>query len=296
MKKSIKRLPKCTQEELTTLLELIRNHVEHCQMVILYGSYARGNYVLWDSKIEFGVRTSYQSDYDLLVVVANSTAKKVEERLRRVTTKYHNHFEGRRHASPQFVVEHINTVNNNLEISQYFFTDIVKDGIMLYDSGKCELAKPRQLSYKEIRDIAQSEFDTVYPYGVRFLKLANSEFIDESHNTSAFLLHQACEKFYNCILLVFTNYRPKNHKLNELGGMVKRFSMELVTVFPQNTDIEKECFDLLCRAYIEARYNKDFKITCEQLQYLLSHAEILKEITKRLCTEKIVSYEGLVEK
>lgn len=75
-------------------------------MIILYGSYARGNYVLWDSKIEFGVKTSYQSDYDLLVVVSNTTAKKIEERLRRVTAKYHEAFEGRRHASSQFVVEH----------------------------------------------------------------------------------------------------------------------------------------------------------------------------------------------
>lgn len=77
------------------LLELMRHYIEHCQMIILYGSYARGNYVLWDSKIEFGVVTSYQSDYDLLVVVANSTAKKVEERLHKVTAKYHHHFEGR---------------------------------------------------------------------------------------------------------------------------------------------------------------------------------------------------------
>ena len=112
------------------LLDLIRHHVEYCQMVILYGSYARGNYVLWDSKVEFGVNTSYQSDYDILVVVSSSTTKRVEEKLRRVTSKYHKFFEGRRHASPQFIVEHINTVNNNLDISQYFFTDLIKEGII----------------------------------------------------------------------------------------------------------------------------------------------------------------------
>lgn len=295
MKKSIKRLPKCTQEELTILLELIRHHAEHCQMIILYGSYARGGYVLWDTKIEFGVRTSYQSDYDILVIVSNATAKKVEERLRRVTTKYHDHFEGRRHASPQFVVEYINTVNNNLEVSQYFFTDIVKDGIMLYDSGVCELAKPRKLSFGEIRDIAQSEFDELYPYACGFLDVVKFCMNKEQYKIAAFQLHQTCEKLYNCILLVFTNYRPKNHKLNELGGMVKRFSMEFVTVFPQNTDFEKECFDLLCRAYIEARYNKDYKITSEQLDYLLSRVEILKEMTNRLCTEKIASYTSVIQ-
>lgn len=154
MKKSIKRLPKCTQEELTVLLDLVCKSIGNCQMVILFGSYARGNYVLWDTNIEFGVHTSYQSDYDILVVVTGPT-KHVEEKLYRITNKYHDLFADRRHAFPQFIVEHINTVNRNLEVSQYFFTDIVKEGIMLYNSGKHELAKPRKLSFKEIRDIAQ---------------------------------------------------------------------------------------------------------------------------------------------
>lgn len=296
MKRSIKRLPKRTQEELTVLLDLVRQNVENCQMVILYGSYARGNYVLWDSKIEFGVRTSYQSDYDILVVMSGHMAKHVEEKLRRVTNKFHRHFEYRRHASPQFIVEHINTVNHNIEISQYFFTDILKEGIMLYDSGKCTLAKSRKLSFKEIRDIAQSEFDNLFPYACDFLISIKEYFIPkEQYNLSAFMLHQACEKFYHTILLVFTNYRPKNHKIKELGGMIKRFSMDFVAVFPQNTDFEKESFDLLCRSYIEARYNKDFKISREQLEYLISRAEILKDMVERFCKEKIAEYSCLIK-
>jgi len=43
MKKSIKRLPKRTQEELTVLLDLVCKSIENSQMVILFGSYARGN-------------------------------------------------------------------------------------------------------------------------------------------------------------------------------------------------------------------------------------------------------------
>ena len=127
MKKSIKRLPKRTQEELTVLLDLVRKSIGNCQMVILFGSYARGNYVLWDSNIEFGVHTSYQSDYDILVIT-NGAVKRAERKLERITNKYHDLFEYRLHAFPQFIVEHINTVNNNLEVSQYFFTDIVKEG------------------------------------------------------------------------------------------------------------------------------------------------------------------------
>lgn len=95
--------------------------------------------------------------------------------------------------------------------------------------------------------------------------------------------------------MVFTNYRPKSHKIKELGGMVKRFSMELTTIFPQNTDTEKECFDLLCRSYIEARYNKDFSISQEQLEYLISRVGILKVVTERLCKEKIAEYDMMTE-
>lgn len=290
MKKSIKRLPKRTQEELTVLLDLVRKSIGNCQMIILFGSYARGNYVLWDSKIEFGVQTSYQSDYDILIVI-NGAAKPVEEKLKRITNKYHDFFANRRHAFPQFVVEHINTVNRYLEVNRYFFTDIVKEGIMLYDSGKYKLGKPRQLSFKEIRDIAQKEFDELYPYVCGLLEGVKEFYLPKKQNKiSAFLLHQTCEKLYNCILMVFTNYRPKNHRIQDLGGQVKRFSMELATVFPQNTENEKVCFDLLCRSYIEARYNKDFTISQEQLEYLISRAELLKDITGRLCTEKIAEY------
>lgn len=292
MKKSIKHLPKRTQEELTALLELVRKSV-NCQMIILFGSYARGDYVLWDTRIEFGTRTTYQSDYDILIVTTGST-RKVEDKLHRVTNKYHDMFEYRRHAIPQFVVEHINTVNNNLEVSQYFFTDIVKEGIMLYDSEKFQLAKPRKLSFKEIRDIAQSEYDKLFPYSCEFMEIVKFSFSNGWNPMAAFLLHQACEKLYNTILMVFTNYRPKTHKIQDLGGMAKKFSMDLVTVFPKNTEEEIVCYDLLCRAYIEARYNKDYKISDEQLNYLISRTEILKDITERICKEKIAEYDSMI--
>lgn len=101
MKKSIKRLSKRTQEELTVLLDLVRKSIGNCQMVILFGSYARENYVLWDSNMEFGVHISYQSDYDILVVITGLT-KQVGEKLYRITNKYHDLFADRRHAFPYF--------------------------------------------------------------------------------------------------------------------------------------------------------------------------------------------------
>ena len=295
MKRSIKHLPKRTQEELNTLLELITQHVSWCNMIVLYGSYARGGYVLWDEKVEFGVHTSYQSDYDMMIVVSRLSVKHVEDRLRnKVIPKYHKAFAHRRHAAPQFIVEYIDTLNNALEKSQYFFTDIVKEGIKVYDTKEFKLVKPRELSFKEIKEIAEFEYNIHYPDGETFLQQGYFLFDKEKYKIGSFDLHQSVERFYNAISLVFTNYRPKCHKLNELAAHLKEYSRELASVFPMNTDFEKRCFDLLCRAYIEARYNRNFVITKEELTYMLERTEILKDITLRVCTEKIASYDFLI--
>ena len=193
MKKSIKRLPKRTQEELTVLLDLVRKSIGNCQMVILFGSYARGNYVLWDSNIEFGVHTSYQSDYDILVVITGP-AKQVEEKLHRITNKYHDLFADRRHAFPQFIVEHINTVNRNLEVSQYFFTDIVKEGIMLYNSGKHELAKPRKLQFRHRSSLLQ--------------ELMYLSFFNPLQNLIPLFFHLCLDKHWGKFLLPYPYIHP----------------------------------------------------------------------------------------
>ncbi len=68
MKKSIAFLPKKNREDLKYLVELILDKIPVCEMIILYGSYARGTYVSYDEREEFGIPTSFKSDYDILVI------------------------------------------------------------------------------------------------------------------------------------------------------------------------------------------------------------------------------------
>lgn len=297
MKRSIKHFRKRTQEELEVLQQLIVKHIKGCEMIILYGSYARGNYVLWDNRIEFGVNTCYQSDYDILVVVSASNVKITEDRIKdKVIGPYEYLFSNKsRYTQPEIIVEFVDTLNRALERKQYFFTDIVREGIKLYDTKNFKLAKPQQLSFAEIRDYAVEEFERVYSNGVNLLNgVIEHYYPKEDYINSSFIAHQVCEKFYNAISLVFTNYRPKSHKLAKLSAQTKRFCNELVTVFPLDTEFEKRCYDLLCRAYIEARYNKDFAVTREELEYMLQRIEFLKELTHKICTDKIASYDTLI--
>ncbi|WP_231555726.1 hypothetical protein [Rickettsia hoogstraalii] len=44
---------------------------------------------------------------------------------------------------------------------------------------------------------------------------------------------------------------------------------------------------MLQKAYVDARYDKNYKITKEQLLYLIERVEKLKEITERICLKRI---------
>lgn len=294
MKRSIKHFPKSTQEELNYLIESITHHIPKCTMIILYGSYARGGYVMWDERVEFGIHTSYQSDLDILVLTYGSSVRITERQLEdKVVENYHKAFASRRHAAPQFIVEDINSFNKALDQRRYFYTDIVKEGIKLYDNKKFKLTKPHMLAYKDIKEIALEEFNKCYPFALGFMKYAYIALKDEMNELGAFQLHQACERFYYSIELVFVNYRPKSHKLRDLESKCKKYSHDIATVFLHDTDFEKQCYDLLCRAYIESRYNKDYVVTKEELAYMLERAEILKEITYNVCTKQLLAYESM---
>jgi hypothetical protein len=94
------------------------------------------------------------------------------------------------------------------------------------------------------------------------------------------------------------------HDLEKLSHMVAGYDPALLTVFPQATEKQKECFDLLrlCwfsgnwtttlsrRAYVEARYNPRYRITERQLEYLASRVKVLQRLTKKICQVRMESY------
>ena len=69
--------------------------------------------------------------------------------------------------------------------------------------------------------------------------------------------------------------------------MVRVFHDDLLKIFPIDTPERKECFELLRAAYIDARYNKNYAISKEQLEYLIERVEKLKKTTEKICLEKI---------
>ena len=284
MNKSVAHLPNQKQEELNKLTTLLSGFKE-VEMVLLFGSYARGNWVE-DTYVEKGITYEYRSDYDLLVVLTHEDLKqkyRIEDKIKaelietgQVSTPVNLIFHGIKH------------LNQALRVGNYFFRDIKEEGIVLYDSEKHKLASPKKLTPKQYQEKAQDYFDQWFPSANNALKKYEFSISEELLNEAAFDLHQAVERYYTVILLVFTDYRPKDHNLETLGIKVemcdKRFN-----VFPKQTEEDKRLFELLKRAYIDARYNmKEYHITKGDLEQLSQQVEKLQQLTEEICLGKIV--------
>jgi len=109
MKTSLEHLPEKKQAQVRALAELIRAEAE-VEMVILFGSYARGDWVV-------DPVGGYFSDLDVLVVVKSRTMvdkgelwSKIEDRARRIM----------RQTSLSLIVHDIKDVNQQLEKGFYF--------------------------------------------------------------------------------------------------------------------------------------------------------------------------------
>lgn len=283
MNTSLNQIPQSKQEELTKIAQLVSSFKE-VEMVILFGSYARGNWVE-DRYIENGVTYEYRSDYDLLVVLKHEDLKQKFRIEGEVKTKL---IETGEVTTPVSMIFHgIKHLNEALKIGNYFFKDIKKEGIVLYDSEKFKLADPKKLTAEQYQKKAQDYFDQWFESANDFLGTYDFELKRDKFHNAAFMLHQATERYYTTILLVFTDYRPKDHNLETLGIKGEMCDSRFA-VFPQSTDEEKRLFELLKKAYIDARYKMDeYEITKEELQYLSDRVSDLKRLTAEICHEKI---------
>jgi uncharacterized protein len=288
MKKSISYLPKRKQEDLIFLVREINKRLPQAELIILYGSYATGKFVEHDERIEFGIPTSFMSDYDILVVTSGISDKKVGNVLDNIDDLYYKDPD---HQTPvQFINDDIKTLNRQLEEGRYFYTQVKQEGIVLYDSGKFKLARRRKLNFKEIQQQAQEYFDEKFENGINFLDDAGYNYKKGTYKMASFMLHQATENYYYAIRLAFTLRNNKQHNLAKLSASVKGHSEELSNVFPRDTAEEKRLFTLLKDAYVEARYNPDFLVTKEDIDALLPKVELLRDITMSICEGKIREY------
>jgi len=285
MKTSLEGLPKRKRDELQHAVEIIRKEVNP-EMIILFGSYARGDWVeeYGPDKYHF----KYQSDFDIYALVKNkklarkiSRWKKLRDILRReISTPI------------QLLADNIGYFNHCLQSGQYFYIDIKNEGILLYDSKQFQLEEAKPLSIEARGKKAERSFKYWYKSASNYLTQFQYALNDGNYLNAAFELHQAVERFYSTILLVFTDYRPKIHDVEDLGKRVSSQDPIFLTVFPRTSEEEQKRFELLRKAYLDSRYNmENYEITKDELEWLAEQVKKLQALTEEACKKKIESFK-----
>lgn len=286
MKTSLTHLPENKQYEIRRIADIIRD-VVNPEKIILFGSHAKGTYVEHRYQTKDGIIHEYISDYDFLVVTKDNPEKTYEQESKIMDRV--DHF----NPPVNLEIHEIDYINEGLSWGQYFFADIIKEGILLYDSGTVSFVEPSILTPSEEKKKAQDYFDIWFPESNGFLKVATFCLSENDLKIGAFNLHQATECLYYGVLLVFTAYKPKTHNLWKLRKKTKVFSEDLFTTFRAETDKHEEhLFDLLKRGYVEARYKqKDYLISQDELAELIQRVKAMSSIVEQICREKIQSFK-----
>jgi uncharacterized protein len=299
MKSSLQHLPEGKRRELSLVVDVLREEFARAialrtqpkfrngklLKIILFGSYARGDWV------EDPVGR-YFSDYDLLVVVNHDDLTDVpefwlraEERLTQLVG------EGRDLRTPVSPIYHsLNDVNEKLRLGRYFFMDIVRDGITLYEETGHPFVEPQPLSREEALRETRDYFEEWYKSASNFQQLAAEAASRAMLKEAAFLLHQATERFYHCLFLVRTLYSPKTHNLNRLREQAEALEPTLKAVWPIESKSERRCYELLRAAYVKARYSRHYRIGSEELSWIAERVELLRAKVQSACKQRI---EGL---
>ncbi|WP_260924671.1 nucleotidyltransferase and HEPN domain-containing protein [Novosphingobium sp. 9] len=304
MKTDLDHLPANKQRELERVVQLVFEEFEDAfalsthewkkkgriAKIVLYGSYARGGWV-----DEPHTAKGYQSDYDLLIIVSDKRLtdrvkywSKVDDRLMR---EYG--MAGTIRTPVNFIVHTLQEVNDGLAHGRYFFMDIARDGIVLYQSENSELAQPQPKTPQAALDMAREYFEEWMPAASGMLETAKFSQSQGRLRDAAFLMHQAAERLYHCVLLVSTFYTPHVHNLAFLRTHAERLDPRLVHVWPRDNRWQRGTFEKLKEAYVKARYSKHYKITAEELTWLGEQVEELGRVVHAICAERIADLEAL---
>jgi predicted nucleotidyltransferase/HEPN domain-containing protein len=292
----LSHLPEGKRAELAHVVEVVREgfafataqrsqpHLRAGKLlkIVLFGSYARGDWV------EDPVGR-YFSDYDLLVVVNHDDLTDVAEFWEKTEGRLLIDLsEGKALRTPVSLIYHsLDDVNDKLRLGRYFFMDILREGIVLFEEPGHPFVAPQPLSPEQALEETREYFEEWFESADDFLESASDAMAKGKGKLAAFLLHQATERYYHCLFLVRTLYSPKTHKLSRLRDMAEEMEPSLRGVWLRETRFQKRCFSLLRDAYVKARYSRSYVITPEQLDWIAERVAVLQNLVRIACESRI---------
>lgn len=224
------------------------------------------------------VGSQYMSNYIVLVLLENLNNKEPHE--------WQDKIENQGIPVTSIVLS-VYTFNEWLKAGHRFAINVQQSAEILYDSGSLQL----QASHTATPHDEQIGIEKYWRDGITRAKefLAGSELyrIRKQFAMAAFMLHQSAEQSLHTLLKVGTGYHANTHNIDRLLRYAGLVSDQLSDLFPQKTEADKQLFQLLQKAYSDARYKADYTINYDQLLCLTEKVRCMHEVLSAFRSAKL---------
>lgn len=269
---NLEHLPKPIKDGLESIRDMIVEMFQP-EMIILFGSLTTKGWT-WKSDIDLlfvadtSERPHLELDIKTVIIESDAIKKKVSKIISVVVV------------SPE-------ELNDQLAVGQYFFKEIVDRGQLLYNTGRFSLAEMRKLEPEEYVELVKDDFDYWRKKAEEAYDMYEICLQKKYYGWAAFNLHQIVEGSSVMVELIYSRDRSKTHDLDILIKKLIHFVSEAAKVFPKDNEFQKQTYKKLYKAYIDARYDKSYKIDEDELNYLGERVKLLLDLAIKSCEEKI---------
>ena len=280
-------LPPSLVTPLAQLIQKIATAL-HPEKIFCYG-YRTSNYLDWSSfKEDTGYQETIKATFDLLVISSNDNNQADHEILQKIDLMATSV-----DCDVTAVGQSLDAVNELIAKNSRFLTTIYHKAVLVYNAGNSTLITPPAApSYETTKSKLETTWNKCFCTAERFYKTA-CFCLDNGWNEKAlFDLHQATQHTCMALLRIYTGYRSTTHNLSRLLALIENFSFVPSTIFPCSTEEETALFNLLNKAYSDARYKEDYSIPTDLANLLKKRVQQLLLVAEKLYNKKMIAIQN----
>jgi HEPN domain-containing protein len=162
-----------------------------------------------------------------------------------------------------------------------FAKSVADKGLKLYDAGRIVLNEGTAVDEEVLK---RENEQLVYNARMKvqeFIAGAELYCLRKQYNMAAFMLHQAAEQALRALIIIQTGLRINTHSIDKLMRYCSMFDYKLPDLFAKHNERDMKLYQLLQRAYIDARYRPDYSIKEVEIREIMEKVKKASNLTIR---------------
>lgn len=272
---------------LAELTQIIAKTIQP-EKILCYG-YRASPYNDWSCFTEDSpLQETIKATFDLLVVTNSKNNLPDHEMLQKI-----NHLAEPLDCEVTAIVQSLDSVNDLIAKNSRFLTTLYHKAVLVYNAGNSDIIDPpAAISHEETTRKIETVWNNCYQTAERFYKTACFCLDNDWNEKALFDLHQATQHTCMALLRIYTGYRSTTHNLSRLLALIENFSFVPSTIFPCSTEEETALFNLLNKAYSDARYKEDYSIPTDLANLLKKRVQQLLLVAEKLYNKKMIAIQN----